>query len=259
MEQFNTIKVESSGQTAHIYLNRPDKRNAINGVMVKELLRALENAGNDDNIKTVVLSGNGKTFCAGADLEWIGQEIKGQKKHPELLSGLFDSVYRFPKPLIAIVHGKIMGGAIGLAAGADFVLAEEGSTFCFSELRLGLIPATISPYVIRRIGEFRARQLMTTAILFDASVAFSCGLVDKTGKKQELESYKDYLCKEISMNAPGATKSCKKLLLKVSGKPPGEEINRVTSALLKEISQGSEAAEGIRAFREKRKPVWTKK
>ncbi len=258
MEQFNTIKLDISGQTAYIVLNRPEKRNAINGDMALEIISALQYADSEDNIRVVILSGAGKIFCAGADLEWMGTEAKDKEDYTDLLATLFDSVYRFPKPLIAIVHGKLIGGAIGLAAGADFVLAEKNSGFCFSEVRLGLIPATISPYIIRRIGEFRARQLMSTALLFDASVAFSAGLVDKMGEMEELEAYKDYLCKEISMNAPGATRSCKNLLLKVSGRQPGEEVTRITSALLKETRQGSEAAEGIRAFMEKRRPVWNK-
>ncbi len=257
MKSYNTIQTENKGHIQTIWLSRAEKKNAIDRIMACELRSALEYAENDPNIKAVVVRGKGDTFCAGADLDWMSMEHLPSGEEPEtLLPRLFDGVYRFCKPLIIIAHGRVLGGALGLVAGADYVLACNTSQFAFSEVRLGLIPATISPFVIKRIGEFKVRQLMLTGRTINASEAISAGLADKLGTKNELESYKDYLCDQIEKNAPEATKKCKQLIISVSGKNLDNKLFAYTANLLDEVRKSDEAKEGVRAFKEKRKPRW---
>ncbi len=257
MKTYNTIHTENKGHIQTIWLSRPEKKNAIDRNMAGELLSALKHAENDTRIKAVVLRGKGDTFCAGADLDWMSMEHLPAGEEPgTLLPRLFDAVYRFSKPFVVLVHGRIMGGALGLVAGADYVLACNTSRFAFSEVRLGLIPATISPFVIKRIGEFNARQLMLTGRTIDASEAVLSGLADKSGTKDEIESYKDYLCDEIENNAPEATKKCKQLIISVSGKNLDNKLFAFTASTLEEVRKSDEAKEGVRAFKEKRKPRW---
>lgn len=257
MTSYTSLITDYKAHILTIYLSRPDKRNAIDQHMAGEILHLLKDAEADAHVRVVVLRGKGKIFSAGADIAWMNlQDLPEDQQPAVLLAKLFKAIYFFQKPLIVLVHGAAMGGALGLIAGADYVLADDTSKFAFSEVRLGLIPATISPFVIRRIGEFKARQLMLSGITFSAEEALEAGLIDKSGGTDEIESYKTYLCMEILKNAPNATKMCKQLIIGVSGQSMNKKLFDYTANILKNVKKGKEAHEGMRAFKEKRKPEW---
>ncbi len=257
MSPMHTIQTAVSGHITTIWLNLPRTRNAIDSQMAAELSTLLGKLEQDEQVRVVVLRGRGKAFCAGADLHWMNdQGLKPDKKPSYVLPRLFMSLFGFPKPLLAVVHGAAMGGAMGLIACADFVLATEDARFAFSEVRLGLVPATISPFVIRRTGEFRARQLMLTGAELDAELAREAGLVDIALSSDQLEDRLGELCNQLTGNAPGAVKTSKQLLIHIAGKGLNNDLLDHTSIVLEKTRQGREAEEGIRAFIEKRKPGW---
>ncbi len=256
---YTNIEIEKDGLITTLWLSRPDKRNAIDQLMAAGLTEALSNLAGDPGTRVLVVRGHGPAFCAGADLGWMTQDgLPPEEQPPLVLSRLFNAFYSFPKPLIVLAHGKVMGGALGLLAGADFVLAEENTSFTFSEVRLGLIPATISPFVIRRMGEFKARQFMLSGITMGIEEALASGLIDKAGSKDSMIAHKDYLCDEILSNAPEAVKKCKELIIKVSDQCLSEDLFDYTTRSLNEVRRSEEALEGWRAFREKRNPAWKK-
>ncbi len=259
MSTFKNIVIEYGRYSATIWLSRPEKRNAIDHQMASELLEILEILQENKKILMVIVRGKGSHFCAGADLKWMDRkDLPNDLQAGTLLPKLFMACYIFPKPLIAMVHGTVMGGALGLMACADFVIAEENSRFRFSEVSLGLIPATISPVVIRRIGEFKARQFMLLGDVIDVPQALGAGLVDHKGSTEDMEAYKEYLCNIFAGNAPNAMENCKKLIITVSGKNIEKKLFDYTARLLDEVRKGAEAREGMRAFAEKREPVWKK-
>lgn len=257
MNAFKTIKSSITGHTATLCLARPEKRNAINGQMAAELLQALEVATTDDNIDMLVLQGEGHSFCAGADLVWMNSDDLPEKSRPSfLLPQLFKKLFYFPKPFIVMVKGAAMGGALGLIAAADFVLAADDARFAFSEVRLGLVPATISPFVVRRIGEYNARRLMLGGYTIGAEEAQKVGLADVIVPISELETEAERLCCELEQNGPGAMRTSKKLIQHVSEHIIDDKLIAHTAAILEKVRNSSEAREGIAAFREKRKAIW---
>lgn len=259
MEAYSTIFIQSRGPICDLWLARPEKRNAINRDMATELVRALEDIAHDPEIRVVILRGKGNMFCAGGDLEWMSETAGSEKDHPpKILSKLFRAFYEFPKPLIAMVHGKAMGGAMGMIAAADFVVATRDAGFAFSEVRLGLVPATISPFVIRRCGEYRSMQLMLSGALIPAARAKEAGLADILVDADQAENEIGRLSQELSSNAPEAMMSCKKLVRKVADHPMNGQLFDFTGKVLDQVRNTDEAKEGIRAFREKREPYWKK-
>lgn len=266
---FETIETTVERQICTLWLSRPDSRNAINGQMAEELLVCLDALAMDEDVRVLIIRGRGKVFCAGGDLNWMlsEQTLKETGRPADLLSALYRKLYFFPKPVIAYVHGFAMGGALGLLACADYVLAEDHAFLAFSEVRLGLVPATISPFVVRRIGEFRSRQLMLHGGRISAAEAREAGLVDivvsalpasgePAVQKSAGETLLDELSASLGENAPMAMQACKQLITKVSGEPLSKEVLAYTSELLAQLISGPEAREGVRAFREKRKPEW---
>ncbi len=238
-------------------LARPEKRNAINEQMAAELIRFLNGAGTDDNVDMLVLQGEGNSFCAGADLGWMNSNDLPEKSRPSfLLPKLFKALFYFPKPLIVMVKGAAMGGALGLIAAADFVLAADDARFAFSEVRLGLVPATISPFVVRRIGEYNARRLMLKGSIIGAEEAFKVGLADVVVPLSDLEQEADRLCNELEKNGPVAMRACKTMIQHVAENTIDDELIAHTAAILEKVRKSSEAREGIAAFREKRKAIW---
>ncbi len=258
MENFETLAVENKGYICILWLARPEKRNAINRQMAAELISFLASAENDPKIRVVILRGKGDFFCGGGDLKWMNQgaELLPEDRSGNVLSELYLSFYRFPKPLITIVHGAAMGGALGLIANSDFVLAENNAVFSFSEVKLGLVPSTISPFVVKRIGELNARQLMLSGAKINAAEAIGFRLADKAGHKVQLEQYAHELANKLTENAPEAMKACKRLIQYVAEKEINQELSNYTADLLTSLQKGEEAQEGMRAFHEKRKPAW---
>lgn len=258
MKRFETIAVDVKDFVCTLWLARPDKRNAINRQMAAELSSFLADAEEDPAIRVVILRGQGDFFCAGGDLRWMsqGEDLEPQDRSGLVLAGLYRTFFDFPKPLIALVHGAAMGGALGLVACADFVLADEKAVFSFSEVKLGLVPATISPYVIRRIGEFNARQLMLSGSGVKAAEALPYRLVDLSGDWKPMETRAYTLAAQLALNAPEAMKACKKLILHVTGRAIDQSLSQYTSDILTALQEGPEAREGMQAFLEKREPVW---
>ncbi|MFO7873147.1 MAG: enoyl-CoA hydratase-related protein [Bacteroidales bacterium] len=242
-----------------IWLSRPEKRNAINYTMAVELVGLMKQLEKDEMLRAVIIRGEGKAFCAGADLGWMHNDnLKPEEEPDSLLPNLFHTFYSFNKPLIAVVHGHVMGGALGIMAAADFVIATNSALFSFSEVKLGLIPATISPYVIRRTGEFNARRLMLSGKQIHATEARQAGLVDIIAEDNRLEDEINHLTQELLQNSPMALQACKELILSVAGQPLTQTLFDENARALKKVRQHQEAKEGMQAFLEKRKPEWTK-
>lgn len=258
MKRFDTIAVDVKDFVCTLWLARPDKRNAINRQMAAELTDFFKEAEEDSAIRVVVLRGQGDYFCAGGDLRWMsqGNDLQPKDRSGWVLANLYRSLYHFAKPLIALVHGAAMGGALGLIACADFVLADEKAIFSFSEVKLGLVPATISPFVIRRIGENNAKQLMLSGSRLNASEATLYHLVDFQGEMKQMEHQALELAFRLATNAPEAMKACKILIQYVAGKEIDESLSHYTAKLLTSLQESEEAREGMQAFLDKREPVW---
>ncbi|NLM92346.1 MAG: hypothetical protein GX168_05320 [Bacteroidales bacterium] len=258
MKNFDTLALEVKDFVCTLWLARPEKRNAINRQMAAELSSFLEEAGEDPAIRVVILRGQGDFFCAGGDLQWMskGKNLPPKDRSGFVLADLFNSLFHFPKPLIVLVQGAAMGGALGLVACGDFVLSAQNALFSFSEVKLGLVPATISPFVIRRIGALNARQLMLTGSKINATQALQYHLADYTGEWEQMESQALNLARELALNAPEAMKACKRLIGDVAGKEIDESLSQFTANLLSSLQESEEAIEGMSAFLEKRKPIW---
>ncbi len=257
MNTYTRLQVIFEGNILEVYLNRPEKRNAIDKEMALELMDIFSYAAANNDVRVVILRGKGVAFCAGADLNYMSNDDgKSENRPGKVFSKLFQVLYRFPKPFVLIAHGKAMGGALGLMATADFVLSATDAQFAFSEVKIGLVPATISPYVIKRTGEQYARQLMLLGDTFSADQALKAGLIDKTGTPGELEAYKSYLCKQFDQNAPQAMMTCKRTIHHVSGAKLDDETVAYTLHVLDKARAHPEAREGMQAFKEKRKAAW---
>ncbi|TNF31714.1 MAG: hypothetical protein EP329_11895 [Deltaproteobacteria bacterium] len=255
------LLAENHGGVLQLTLNRPDVRNAFNDELIIELRDAFVAAADDAAVRCVVLAGAGKVFCAGADLAWMkSTATSGEAANAEgarRLAGLFEAVDRCPKPVIARVHGAAMGGGVGLVACCDVVVATAPTFFAFSEVRLGLAPAVISPYVVRKIGVGAARELFVTGERFDAERACAIGLVSHVAADEAaLDARVASLAKAILSGAPGAVAACKELAMTV-GDLDRETAAAETAALIARLRAGAEGQEGMRAFLTRTPPAWT--
>ena len=253
------LQVEVDGAVARVWLNRPEQRNAFDGRMVTELRQTLFELGTRDDVRVIVLGGRGKAFCAGADLEWM-QALAGFSREENLaeaqsLADLFFTVYNSPKPVVARVHGAALGGGAGLVAACDIAVAALGTQFGFTEVRLGLLPAVISPYVLGKIGESAARELILTGERFEAVRAQEIGLVRAAVPEGDLDAAVDGRVRELQIGGPRALAEAKALIREVSWRRV-EDIQRYTVERIAEVRAGEEGREGMRAFLEKRKPRW---
>ncbi len=254
-----TITVDVTDQIARVTLNRPEVRNAFNGVMIQEMNAAFRTLRNDDDVRVIVLSGAGTSFCAGADLRWMSSVLDGTFEEnfaeARLLADTLDVMARLPKPLIGRVPGPAMGGGVGFVSVCDLAVASTNAFFALSEARVGLTPATISPHVIRRIGNPFARDMFLTSRRVSAEEAVKSGLVNRMAPPEELDGAVDDLIAQVLLNAPGALKQCKDLLRHAShmGRV---EANEWTAHQIARRRQSDEGQEGMTAFLEKRKPSW---
>lgn len=261
MHTFSTIEIEIKGLSSTIWLNRPEKHNALNALMIEELTAAFDICINDPNLRLIILRGKGRSFSAGADLNYM-KDIAGfghdQNYQDALrLASLFEKVYTCPKPVIALVHGSAFGGANGLSAACDIVLADVDTTFAFTEVKIGITPATISPYVIRRCGEAAARELMLTGRKFSSDEAHRFLLVNKVVKTENLESELQHYAELLLASGPRAVEQCKKLIRVVSSTASDTgEMMRFTANMIASQRASEEGQEGINSFFEKRKPNW---
>lgn len=261
MQNFKTITLNQNSGISWLALNRPEVHNAMNAEMIAELTEVYKSF-DDTNDRAVVLTGNGKSFCAGADLNYMKGiaefVMKENVEDGKRLASLFKAIYNCPIPTIALVHGSAFGGANGLLAACDIVIAEEDTTFAFSEVKLGIAPATIAPFVIKRIGEFGAKELMMTGKRFKGNEAQKWKLVNHIYKNGEDENPLNEILKQFESSAPGAVKETKKLITTVLEKDVDEGIE-FTSELIAKLRTSEEGQEGMAAFLEKRKPKWREK
>ncbi|WP_323751147.1 enoyl-CoA hydratase/isomerase family protein [Marinobacter sp.] len=246
---------------SEIVLNRPDKRNAFDDVVIQQLIQAFEYVDRDPEIQVVVLRSEGKHFSAGADLGWMRRMAENTRQEnlddSRELARLMSTLNHLSKPVIGLVQGAAFGGAVGLAACCDIVLATQSASFCLSEVKLGLIPAVISPYVVRAIGERQARRYFLSAEVFNANEAQQFGLVHIVcDDEQALQSRCNELLQQLANNGPEAMKAAKDLIFAVSHKPISIEVIDDTAQRIADIRVGTEGQEGLSAFLNKRKASW---
>jgi methylglutaconyl-CoA hydratase len=257
---YETIVVEKDGRVARLWLNRPDVRNAFNAVMIRELRDALRALGGDEALRVVILSGRGTSFCAGADLNWMREIIRfsyDQNLAESLeLAALHWELYSLPKPTIARVNGPAIGGGAGFLSACDMAVASTDAVFGLSEVKIGLVPACIAPYVVRRIGESRARQYFLTGERIDARRACEIGLVHAVAEPEKLDGKVGEWVGLLLSSGPEAVAKAKELLRKVPGMDAAE-VRRFTAEMIAGLRTSPEGQEGMAAFLEKRKPRWT--
>lgn len=246
---------------AHITLDRPEVHNAFNENLIAELKDAFLDVASSTRVRAVILQGNGSSFCAGADLDWMKRAAHFDEAHnladAQALSDMLSAIDSCPKPVIAAVHGPAYGGGVGLVACADIAIATQRAKFMLSEVRLGLTPATISPFVIRAIGARQARRYFLTAEAFDASTALSLGLVHEVvAEPADMTKRLDELVSILLGNAPGALTDAKALIQDLAAKPITGELRVETAKRIARRRATPEAKEGIAAFLEKRRASW---
>jgi methylglutaconyl-CoA hydratase len=245
---------------ARITLSRPEVRNAFDDATIAELTQAFRLAGQADDVRVIVLDAQGPAFCAGADLNWMkrmaGYSDEENRKDAMALATMLHTLYTCPKPVIAQVQGDAYAGGMGLVSAADIVVAAEGVQFCLSEAKLGLIPATIAPYVIRAMGEQAARRYFVTAERFDARVALHLGLVHELTAVSDLAETVARLAQALAANSPNAVKECKKLVIDLAHRPIDDTLIADTAQRIARIRASEQGREGIASFLEKRKPSW---
>ncbi|KQY14066.1 crotonase/enoyl-CoA hydratase family protein [Rhizobium sp. Root482] len=260
---FETIRLAIDGRgVAYLTLACPEKHNAMSAAMIDELTAVAARLSTDENVRVVVLSGEGASFCAGGDLGWMRVQIEADRQtrmvEARRLALMFKALNELEKPLIARVHGNAFGGGIGLLCIADVAIAAETAKFGLTETRLGLIPATISPYVIARIGEGRARPLFMSAEIIDAASAQRAGLLTRVVATTDLDAAVEAEVLPYLQVAPGAVGRAKALARSL-GMPITEAVIDATIERLADCWETAEAREGISAFLERRQPGWRQK
>lgn len=257
-----SIEIDTRGIAA-LTLDRPERHNAFDDGLIGELLEALHRLAADDSVRAVVLRAAGKSFSAGADLNWMRRMAdydEAQNRADAMqLAELMRCLNTLPKVTVACVQGAAFGGGVGLIACCDIALASESARFSLSEVRLGLIPAAISPYVVRAIGERAARRYMLTAERFDAAEARRLGLVHEVVAAEQLDTRLQALLDILLQAGPAAQAAAKDLILAVAGKPVDPVLVEDTAARIAAIRASREGREGLAAFLEKRKPDWVDK
>jgi methylglutaconyl-CoA hydratase len=254
------LKVSTDGAVARVMLDRPEVRNAFNDALIAELAETFGRLGADPALRAVVLGGEGKAFCAGADLAWM-REMAGyswdqNQADAGKLADMLWAVYSCPLPVVGRIQGDCYAGGVGLAAVCDIVVAAEGVTFCLSEARLGLLPATIAPYVVRALGEQAARRYFVTAERFDATVAHRLGFVHELAAADALDGKVDEIVATLVANGPMAVKACKRLVQDVAHRPITDELRADTARRIADIRASDEGREGVQSFLNKRAPSW---
>ena len=259
--EFKTIKVQLGESMAWVNLDRPEVRNALNAELIHELTEVFDWLNSREDIRVIILKGNGKAFCAGADLAYMkdmaGFSYNQNIADAERLSKLFQTIWFCDKAVIVDVHGACIGGANGIIAAADIVIAERETKFAFSEVRLGITPATISPFVVNKIGIAAAKDLMLTGRRFTADEAKTFGLVTVVVDEAELVDTERQYIEHFMHASPDAVAECKNLLRMVSG--TADRYNPVfmqTSVAIANQRVSKAGQEGMKAFFEKRKPNW---
>jgi methylglutaconyl-CoA hydratase len=243
-----------------VTLNRPELRNAFNDEVIAEMTAVLLELGKRDEVRCIVIAGNGSAFCAGADLNWMRRMADYTRDENVAdaagLARMLEVLYRCPQPTIARVQGDVYAGGTGLVAACDMAVAVDSAQFCLSEVKLGLIPATISPYVMRAMGTRASHRYFLTAERFSAEEAHRIGLVHEVVKAEELDTRVGALSQALVQAGPEAVKACKKLLHDVGGHEISAGLVRRTVEAIADIRASDEGREGVQSFLGKRKPNW---
>lgn len=258
-KKYQTILLEIKDQIARLTLNRPEVHNAFNDVMLNELIDVFQKISRHEEVRVVILTGNGKSFCAGADLNWMEKMIHYSYEENVAdalqVSECMYRLYTLPQPTIARVNGPAIGGGMGLVTACDMAIAAEEAQFSLSEVKLGLVPACISPYVLHKAGEGACRQFFLTGERFSAERALKAGLINKVVPLEKLDEAVAEMVNQLLSSGPRALTACKELLQKVPGLD-FEEAKSYTADMIARLRVGDEAQEGMKAFLEKRKPKW---
>ena len=254
------LEVAKSDGVARVTLNRPELRNAFDDSLIAQLRDAFLDVQNDPSVRVMVLAGNGPAFCAGADLNWMkrmaGYSYEQNFADAKALADMLATLDRLPKPTIARVQGPVFAGGTGLVAACDIAVGTPEARMCLSEAKLGLSPATISPYVIRAMGEREARRYFLTAEVFDAAEAFRIGMLSLLVPAAQLDATVDALVKHLLAGGPQAHAKIKALIRAVAGRRPDDALVAETAKQIAEIRGSPEGREGIASFLEKRKATW---
>jgi methylglutaconyl-CoA hydratase len=260
MMDYQTLLLHIENRVATVTLNRPDVRNAFNETTIAEVTQAFRELGQDGEIRAIVFAANGPAFCAGADLNWMkkmaGYTHDENRADAAQLAEMLRTIYTCPKPVVAKVQGDCYAGGMGLVAACDIALSAEATNFCLSEVKLGLIPATISPYVIKSMGENAARRYFLTAERFSAQEALRIGFVHAVVAAEALDAAVADIVKALVSNSPNAVKEAKRLVQDVAGQPLNDALIADTAERIADIRSSDEGKEGVRSFLEKRKPNW---
>ena len=260
MNAMNHLLLDVRGHRATVTLNRPDVRNAFNDEVIAELTQAFRQLGARDDVRCIVLAASGTAFCAGADLNWMRRMADYTREQnvadAAALAAMLRTVFECPKPTIACVQGDVYAGGTGLVAACDMAVAVGTAQFCLSETRLGLVPATISPYVVRAMGARAAHRWFLTAERFDAAEAHRIGFVHEVVAADALAARVDALVTTLSACGPAAVRITKKLVQDVAEREITPALERMTVECIADVRASAEGREGVQSFLNKRKPAW---
>jgi methylglutaconyl-CoA hydratase len=255
-----TLDITRDGAVARVWLNRPDVRNAFNDAVIAELTAAFRELGADASLRAIVLGGHGKAFCAGGDLNWMramaDYSWEQNRADARALADMLWTLYTCPVPLVGRVHGDCYAGGVGLAAVCDVLVAADGMHFCLSEARLGLLPATIGPYVVRALGQQASRRYFVTAERFGAAEAHRLGFVHELAHPETIDATVDAIVQTLVANGPAAVKASKQLVRDLAGAPLTPELRADTARRIADIRASDEGRDGVQSFLNKRKPSW---
>lgn len=254
------LDIQPRGPAVWLWMNRPEQRNALSDELLAALETAFEVLEKDAAVRVLVLAGRGPAFCAGGDLSKMEKAAKMTKararREASRFAKLLLRIHGYPKPVVARVHGPAFAGGMGLVAACDFLVAGDAAEFALPETRLGLVPAMISPYLVRALGPAQARRVMLTGERIPAAEAKRLGFAHDCVPAEELDAAVDRLCERLAQSGPEALARTKRLLQRVESAPLDAALAAETAAALAEARSSAEAREGMRSFLEKRKPSW---
>ena len=257
---FTTLEVTINHRVAVLWLAREKVRNAFNEVSISELTSAFDQFGNDELIRAVVLAAQGPAFCAGADLDWMRRMAKYSNAENQAdalkLATMLRTIYECPKPVIARVHGDVYAGGVGLVAACDIAVASIDANFCLSETKLGLIPATVGPYVLRAMSPNAGRRYFLTAEKFTAAEAYRIGLVHEITPPDELDGRVNEILGALMLTSQNAVAEAKRLVRDLTARQIDDGVVEDTAQRIADIRTSADGREGVRSFLEKRKPKW---